>query len=70
MVRIIKHTEAHYEVREVEFGEVYRWCPERLVLECKCGERPTLTISVTACDGCGTDHMASFRGELTPGCQG
>ncbi len=48
MVRVIKHTEAHYEVKEVEFGEVYRWRPERLVLECECGERPTLTNSMTA----------------------
>ncbi len=67
MVRVIKHTEAHYEVKEVEFGEVYRWRPERLMLECECGERPTLTNSMTVCDGCATDHIAIFRGELTPG---
>jgi hypothetical protein len=68
MVRVVKRTEAHYEVKEVEFGEVYRWRPERLVLECECGERLTLTGSMTACDGCATDHMAIFQGELTPGC--
>ena len=57
MVRVIKRTEAQYEARKVEFGEVYRWCPERLVLQCECGERPTPTSSVTACDGCGTDYI-------------
>ena len=59
-MRIAERTKAHYEVIETEFGEVRRWRPERLVLECECGERPTLTKSVTACDGCGKDHMFTF----------
>jgi hypothetical protein len=67
MVRVVERTKAHYQVKEMEFGKVRRWRPERLVLECGCGERPTLTSSVTACDGCGKDHMFIFRVETAPG---
>jgi hypothetical protein len=63
MVRIVERTEAHYKAKEMEFGKVRRWYPERLVLECRCGERPTLTSTVTACDGCGKDYMLVFRVE-------
>jgi hypothetical protein len=65
MVRVIKRIEAQYKAREMEFGAVHAWCHERLVLQCECGERPTLTGSVTACDGCGTDYMI-MRGESVP----
>ena len=65
MVRIIERNKAQYESRTMEFGELYRWCPERVVLQCECGERPTLTSSVTSCDGCGTDYMI-IRDELAP----
>ena len=67
MVRVIKHAEAHYEVKDVAFGKAYRWRPERIIIECVCGQRPTLTASFTACDGCGTDHAAVFWGELFAG---
>jgi hypothetical protein len=62
-VRVIERVQAHYEVRDVEIGKVYRWCPERVVVECGCGEEPTLTASRTACGGCGADH-AAFVGEV------
>jgi hypothetical protein len=60
----VEHTEAHYEVWEVEFGRVYKWCPESVVVECECGERPVLTASETAC-GCGADHAATVCRELS-----
>jgi hypothetical protein len=63
MVQLVKRIEAHYEAKEVGFGKVYRWRPERRVIECECGERPTLTGSVTTCDGCGTDYTAVFGAE-------
>jgi len=66
MVRVIERTKAQYEARKVEFGELYRWCPGRLVLQCECGERPALTSSVTVCDGCGTDYMIIFRDGFVP----
>jgi hypothetical protein len=46
-----EHTEAGYDVQEVEMGEVYTWRPESIVVECDCGERPTLTASTTTCGG-------------------
>jgi hypothetical protein len=39
----IECTRGHYEVQEVDFGTVYRWCPECVVVECDCGQRTTLT---------------------------
>lgn len=64
MMQIIKRTKAQYEARQVEFGEIYRWCPERLVLQCECGERPALINSVTTCYGCDTDCVFIFRDEF------
>jgi len=64
MMQIIKRTKAQYEARQVGFGEIYRWCPERIVLQCECGERPALISSITACDGCGTDYLSIFRVEF------
>jgi hypothetical protein len=64
MVTIIERTEAHYEVREVEFGKVYRWRPESLVLECDCGERPILTASMITCGECGAEHETVVREAL------
>jgi hypothetical protein len=52
---MIKHTEAHYDVQEVEMGEVYTCRPESVVVECDCGERLTLTAPTTIC---GADHKA------------
>ncbi len=54
-----EHTEAHYEVQEVQMGQVYTWRPESVVVECGCGERLTLTVSTTTCDGYGADHAAA-----------
>ncbi len=56
-MRVIERVAAHYDVREVEFGRVYRWCPEGVVVECDCGEMVTLTSSMTTCE-CGADHAA------------
>ncbi len=65
MVTIVERTEGHYDVQEVEFGRVYRWCPECVVVDCDCGERLTLTASSPAvCRWCGADHTATLRAEL------
>lgn len=63
MMNIVERTEAHYDVQEVEFGRVYKWCPERIVVDCACGQRLVLTSSATTCDRCGADHAASLREE-------
>jgi hypothetical protein len=59
-----ERTEGHYDVQEVEFGKVYRWRPERVVLECDCGEVLSLTNSMTSCNRCSADHAAVVREEL------
>ena len=63
-MRIIERIRAYYSVQQVEFGKVYRWCPEGVVVECDCGERLELTASETMCDGCGEDHAVAVREEL------
>ncbi len=65
MAKVIERAEARYDVQEVEFGEVYKWRPESVVVECGCGKEPTLTPSSTACGECGADHGAVMREEST-----
>jgi len=68
-VRVIERVTEYYDVQEVEFGKVYRWCPELVVLECECGERATfkrvdiIRNSVTTCE-CGADRTDSLREAL------
>jgi hypothetical protein len=64
MVTVIERTEGRYEVQEVEFGRVYKWLPERVVVECGCSRTLSLTTSGTTCD-CGADHAAVVRQELS-----
>ncbi len=59
-MQVIMSTAGRYEVQELEFGQVYKWHPETVVVECDCGERPTLTSSTTTCE-CGADHAAVVR---------
>ncbi len=52
-----KHTEARYDMQEVEMGQVYTLHPESVEVVCSCGERLTFTASSkTTCGGCGADH--------------
>jgi hypothetical protein len=69
-VKIIERIPAHYEVQAVEdLGRVYRWCPERVVLECgaygtrRTFKRSTLIASLAHCE-CGVRCSASVREEL------
>jgi hypothetical protein len=57
MTTMIECTEGHYEAQNTSYGEVYVWCPEYIVVECDCSERPTLSTSETVCS-CGADHAA------------
>ncbi len=63
-MEVIERTEGRYDTYEVEFGTVYRWCPECVVVECDCGERSTLTASMTICSECGADHAPTIQQEL------
>ncbi len=66
-MQVIMSTAGRYEVQELEFGQVYKWHPETVVVECDCGERPTLTSSTTTCE-CGADHASVVREELAGQC--
>jgi hypothetical protein len=46
VAKIIERGEAHYEIRDVEMGKIYRWYTESIVLRCRCGERLSLTVSI------------------------
>jgi hypothetical protein len=63
MTTVIERTQGHYEVQETSYGEAYVWCPECVVIECDCGERLVLSVSLTTC-GCGADHATLVREEL------
>ena len=56
VAKVIERARAHYEVEDVEYGKVYRWQPETVVVECTCGEKTNLTPSGTACEECGVEH--------------
>lgn len=60
---MVERVEGHYEVQNVEFGQVYRWCPECVVGKCDCGERLSLTGSTTVCSWCGADYTDIVREE-------
>ena len=60
-----ENTEGHYDVQEVEMGEVYTWRPESVVVQCDCGERLILTASTTTCGECGADHKAVVQEGLS-----
>ena len=66
-MEVLEYLEEHYEVQEVPFGRVYKWCPESAVVECDCGESTilkisTLTSSVVFCE-CEADYMADIQEE-------
>jgi hypothetical protein len=45
MAKVIECLKARYNVKEVEFGTVYRWRPQSVVVECECGDNQTLSAS-------------------------
>jgi len=65
VVKVVECVGAHYEVHDVEIGEVYKWCPAIVTVECGCGERLTLSSSRTTCARCGADHMDVFAEVLS-----
>ena len=54
-MRVIEHESGHYEVREVPYGKVYDWRPDRVVFECDCGETNVSFGPAIVCS-CGTVH--------------
>ncbi len=63
-MKVIEYLEGRYTAQEEPFGVAYKWSPERVVIECKCGARPTLTATMSICSGCGVDNALIARREL------
>src|SRR5215212_8183528 len=67
-MQLIEYVEEHYERQEVPFGQIYKWCPEGVVVMCACGKRATfkmsnLTGSVDAC-ACGANETVGIKEAL------
>jgi hypothetical protein len=65
VAKVIERALASYDVEEVEYGKVYKWRPESVMVECGCGKETALTRSETACEECGAEHTGLFRGLLS-----
>jgi hypothetical protein len=65
--KVIERVQPRYEVQAVEFGKVYKWRPERVVVDCQCGQRLSLTPLTTSCAECGTDHVLAVKESSTDG---
>ncbi len=69
-MQVIERIAAHYDAQEVEFGRIYRWCPECVVVECDCSERMTLKRldiiidSGVICEECGAKVSPRIREEV------
>jgi hypothetical protein len=63
--KVIERVQPRYEVQDVEFGKVYKWRPESVLIECRCGEIVALTASRTACERCDEEHAGHVRKALT-----
>ena len=62
----IERIGGYYEIQEVDFGLVYRWCPERFVVECDCGETLTTGGPEFVC-ACGADHASAVEEKRAAG---
>jgi hypothetical protein len=64
-MQIIERVMGHYEVEDVDFGRVYRWHPESILIECKCGQTTAITAtSSSTCEECGAEHSGMVREDL------
>ena len=68
-MRVVERVAGYYAVEEVEdFGKVYRWRPESIVVDCGCGRRTTLkrsdVIGSKPCCECGAVPTGKIREEV------
>jgi hypothetical protein len=60
MAKVIERIRGSYEAHETPYAKGYAWRPDRVVVECECGEVLALTALGTVCS-CGADHAASVE---------
>ena len=65
VAKITERARAGYEVEDVEYGKVYRWQPESVVVEWGCGEEASLNHLETACEDFGAEHTGLVREDLS-----
>jgi hypothetical protein len=65
MAKVIERVAEHYDIQEVEYGHVYKWRPESVLIECECAETVAITASETTCEECGAEHIGLVREDLT-----
>jgi hypothetical protein len=63
-VTVVECIEGVYEIQDVEFGKVYKWCPENVLVDCECGKRLTLTRLESTCGWCSADHAGQVQEAL------
>ena len=68
-MRVVGRVVGHYDVHEqMEFGPIHRWCPQCVVVECRCGKSMYLTSADVLGLGpeceCGMDYTACVREEV------
>ncbi len=68
-MRVIERVAGRYDVEEVgDFGRVYRWHPESVVVECECGSRTVLkrsdVIDSRPCRECRAVPTGEIREEV------
>jgi hypothetical protein len=63
VAKIVERARAGYEVEEVEYGKIYSWCPESVVVECECGQEFSAegAAKAASCPSCGADHTGVTR---------
>lgn len=69
MVTVTEHAGGTYDVQATEFGRSYRWVPDRIVVDCDCGEEAMLTREASVCACCGSDHSRVLEVELSACCR-
>ncbi len=68
-MRVVERVAGRYDMEEVgDFGRVYRWHPESVLVECECGRRTALkrsdVIDSRPCCECGAVPTGAIREEL------
>lgn len=56
--------EAYWEVKENPAGQIYRWHPECVCMDCPCGSTLALTKRLTGCHLCGRDYSDVVEREI------
>ncbi len=57
----MERVEAHYKGQILQTDKVYRWHPERTLVDCGCGRTLITNGFTTSCAECGSEYTVAFR---------